>query len=82
MRKADAHMLQHQGPTERAKIASDGPIFGCMQICVVATTKMAESGAPVAAPALSCTSSTPQDQSGPLAALSKLSCEYESVKVV
>ena len=32
--------------------------------------------------ALGCTPSTPHDQPAPLAALSKRSCEYESVNVV
>ena len=53
-----------------------------MRICAVAATKMAQIGAPVAAPALGCTPSTPHDQPAPLAALSKRSCEYESVNVV
>ena len=82
MRKAHAHMLDYQGPTQSAKIASDRRILRCMQIWAVATTKMAKTGAPVAAPSLSCTPSTPQDQPAPLATLSKLSCEYESVNVV
>ena len=75
-------MLQHQGPTEHAKIASDRQIFGRTQICAVATTKMAKIGAPVAAPVLGCTPSSPHGQPTPLAALSKLSCEYESIDVV
>ena len=51
---SDAHMLQRQGPTERAKIAFDREIFRRMRICVVPTTKRAGIDVPVAAPALGC----------------------------
>ena len=46
-----------------------------MQISAVPTTKMAGIGAPVAAPALGCTPTTPHDQPAPLDAPSKLTCE-------
>ena len=53
-----------------------------MQICAVAPAKMDKVGAPVAALALSCTPSTPHNRPVPLAALSKPSCEKDSVNVV
>ena len=82
MGKTYARMLQRQGPTERAKIASDRRIFGYMRMCTVPTTKTARIDAPVASPALGCTPSTPHDRPAPLAALSKPSCEKDSVNVV
>ena len=53
-----------------------------MQICAVAPAKVDKIGAPVAALALGCTPSTPHDRPAPLAALSKPSCETDSVNVV
>ena len=85
--------LRCLGSEYSADVAGDGPrktapefvmavAFPRASICAVAATKMAQIGAPVAALALGCTPSTPHDQPAPLAALSKHSCEYESVNVV
>ena len=75
MRKAHARTLQHQGPTERSKIASDRKIFGCMQNRAVPTTKTAGIDASDAAPVPGCTPTNPHGQPAPLAAPSKLTCE-------
>ena len=53
-----------------------------MRTCAIPTTKMAGIDASGVAPAPGCTPITPHDEPAPLAALSKLSCEYESVNVV
>ena len=67
---------------ERPKNASDGKILRCMRSSAVPTTKVAGIDAPVAAPALGCTLTNPVDRPALLAALSKLSCEWEGVNVM
>ena len=82
MGKAHAHMLQHQSRTESAKNASDRHIFGFMRKRAVPTNEMAGIGASGVALAPGCTPINAHDRPAPLAAPSKLPCEYESVNVV